>query len=248
MTENRRGYESVAQLYPRPIAQLYHPSVGQLYPRPIVLIGASGVGRNELKRRLLVMNPDRYATTIPHTSRKPRANEKNGVDYHFVDRDQMENWMRSKLFLEYGEYRGNLYGTMLESVRSLIESGHVPVLNPHPLALARLRNQEFKPFFIFIQPPPFDVLKETRQRHRTFGDPGRVRIFTDNELEQMISTSVQLDKHYGHWWDARLVNENLDMAFDQLTILLDRAEQEPTWVPTAWTVPRSPLSAFDENQ
>jgi len=56
-----KTYEEVSLLYPRP---------GLC--RPLILIGPPGVGRNELKRRLLMLNPDRFGTTVPHTSRPPR--------------------------------------------------------------------------------------------------------------------------------------------------------------------------------
>ncbi|VDK24318.1 unnamed protein product [Anisakis simplex] len=103
--------------------------------RSVVLIGASGVGRNELKRRLIMSNPERFSTTVPHTSRAPRAHEMQGVDYYFVKKDEMEHWIRLGRFLEFGEYRDNLYGTLADSVVSIIQQGRIPVLNPHPLAL-----------------------------------------------------------------------------------------------------------------
>ncbi|KAK4004399.1 hypothetical protein OUZ56_006134 [Daphnia magna] len=93
-------YEEVARLMP-------YPAV----PRPIVLIGPPGVGRNELKRRLIALDPDKFRTTIPYTSRLPKPGEADGVDYHFLDRQQMERDIDDGLFVEFGEYKGNLYGT-----------------------------------------------------------------------------------------------------------------------------------------
>lgn len=76
---------------------LTYEEVGRLYPRedfcrPVVLIGAPGVGRNELKRRLLLLNPNRFGTTVPHTSRQPKPGEVDGVEYRFVSRAEMEKW------------------------------------------------------------------------------------------------------------------------------------------------------------
>uniref|UniRef100_F1KUZ8 MAGUK p55 subfamily member 7 n=1 Tax=Ascaris suum TaxID=6253 RepID=F1KUZ8_ASCSU len=127
--------------------------------RPIVLIGASGVGRNELKRRLIMTNCERYSTTVPHTSRPPRAHERDGVDYYFVKKEEMEQWIRQGRFLEFGEYKGNLYGTLADSVLNLMTQGRVPVVNPHPLSLRLLRSPTFKPFVIFVQPPDFETFK-----------------------------------------------------------------------------------------
>ncbi|XP_077544122.1 membrane palmitoylated protein 7-like protein metro isoform X3 [Haemaphysalis longicornis] len=119
-------YEEVARLYPRPGLH-----------RPIVLIGPPGVGRNELKRRLVASDPDKFKTTIPYTSRPMKPWEVDGRDYYFVSRAEMEEKIRQGRFVEHGEYRGNLYGTSLDTVRAIVDMGYICVLNPHP-QLARL--------------------------------------------------------------------------------------------------------------
>lgn len=100
------------------------------------------------------------------TSRSQRPGEMNGKEYYFVTREKMEEDIQAGKFIEFGEYKGNLYGTASETVRSIIESGHVGVLNPHPQALKMLRTHEFKPYIIYIKPPPFEVLKLSR--HKAF--------------------------------------------------------------------------------
>ncbi|VDK70864.1 unnamed protein product, partial [Gongylonema pulchrum] len=105
---------------------LLYESVSLFYPsktviRPIVLVGPPGVGRNELKKRLIAKNSDHYAATVPHTSRPQRSNEKEGVDYYFSKREDMEQWIKQGRFLEYGEYKGNLYGTLADSVHTVIK-------------------------------------------------------------------------------------------------------------------------------
>lgn len=94
-SDDVKTYEEVGLLY---------PAVGST--RTLVLIGAPGVGRNELKRRLLMLNPDRFGTTIPHTSRGARPGEVDGVDYHFARKIDMERWVKEGRFIEYGEYKG----------------------------------------------------------------------------------------------------------------------------------------------
>lgn len=51
------------------------------------------------------------------------SHEKDGIDYHFAARDNMEQWIRQGRFLEYGEYKGNLYGTLADSVHAVIKQG-----------------------------------------------------------------------------------------------------------------------------
>jgi len=60
-----------------------------------------------------------------------RTGEVNGKEYYFVSREKMEEDIDAGKFIEYGEYKGNLYGTSAESVRVLVNAGYVCVLNPH---------------------------------------------------------------------------------------------------------------------
>ncbi|KAK6048526.1 guanylate kinase, partial [Cooperia oncophora] len=159
--------------------------------RIVVLLGPPGVGRNELKRRLLARYPQRFSTTVPHTTRTMRAGETEGVDYYFVERSVMEKMIYSGQMLEFGEYKGNLYGTSLSSVRDAKRRGTL-LITPHPLALQLLRTSEFMPFIIFIQPPDKVTFKATRALgpHNTRASTSTLkkgssgRLFTDTEIEQ----------------------------------------------------------------
>lgn len=69
-------------------------------------------------------------------------------------------------FIEHGEYKGHLYGTSGESVKSIVNSGCVCVLSPHYQAIKALRTPQLKPYIIHIKPPQFDELKKTRTSAR----------------------------------------------------------------------------------
>ncbi|CAL7933500.1 unnamed protein product [Xylocopa violacea] len=218
-------YEEVAKLYPRP----------GLY-RPVVLIGPPGVGRNELKRRLMATDPDKYKTPVPYTSRPPRPGEINGKEYHFVSREKMEEEIEEGKFIEYGEYKGNLYGTSSESVSSLINAGYVCLLNPHYQALKMLRTPQTKPYVIYIKPPRFEILKETRSdaRARSTFDESNSRGFTDEEFNEILHSAARIEFLYSHLFDEVIVNADLPMAFEQLVNAVHRVESEPLWVPASW--------------
>lgn len=100
--------------------------------------------------------------SISVTSRPIRPGEVEAKDYFFVSRDKMEEDIEANKFIEFGEYKGNLYGTSTESVKAIINSGHVCILNPHYQALKILRNPDLKPYIIYIKPPSLEELKETR--------------------------------------------------------------------------------------
>ncbi|XP_065570492.1 MAGUK p55 subfamily member 7-like isoform X4 [Artemia franciscana] len=220
-------YEEVAKLYPRPG-----------YFRPLVLIGPPGVGRNELKRRLISLDPDKYKTTIPYTSRSPKPGEIEGEDYHFVNRSQMEKDIAAGRYIEYGEYKGNLYGTAADSIQEQMDAGYLCLLNPHYQALKTVRTADLKPYIIYIKPPAFEVLKETRHSSyaRSTFDETNSRGFTDDEFRDMIRSGERIEFHYSHWFDEIIVNSDLSDAFDHLLRAVTRVESEPLWVPSSWAL------------
>ena len=65
------------------------------------------------------------------TSRPPRPGEQNGVDYQFVTRERLEEEASSGTLVEHGEYKGHLYGTSANDLKSLINAGYVCIVNPH---------------------------------------------------------------------------------------------------------------------
>ncbi|XP_039287264.1 MAGUK p55 subfamily member 7 [Nilaparvata lugens] len=161
-------YEEVAKLYPR---------VG--LPRPIVLIGPPGVGRNELKRRLIATDPDKFRTPIP--------------------------------------------------------SVHLVMTNVS-VALRMVRTPQLKPYIIYIKPPDFEGLKETRNTAfaRSTFDENNSRGFTDDEFHDIIHSSKRIEFLYSHLFDETIVNADLSSAFEQLVCAVSRVETEPLWVPASW--------------
>ncbi|XP_058451008.1 MAGUK p55 subfamily member 7 isoform X4 [Malaya genurostris] len=218
-------YEEVAKLYPRP----------SVY-RPIVLIGAPGVGRNELKRRLVARDPEKYKSPVPYTTRPVRPGEVAGREYLFVTREKMESDVTSGKFIEHGEYKGHLYGTSGESVKSIVNAGCVCVLSPHYQALKSLRTPQLKPYIVHIRPPAFDKLKQTRTkaRARSTFDESNSRGFTDEEFNEMIKSDERINFLYGHFCDDEIVNEDLTEAFEKLVSLANKSETESLWAPVSW--------------
>lgn len=114
------------------------------------------------------------------TTRPIKQGEIDGKDYFFVTREKMEEEIAAGKFIEHGEYKGNLYGTSAESVKAIMDAGHVCVLNPHYQALKMLRTPQLKPYIIYIKPPSLEVLKETRNaaHARSTFDANNSRGFT----------------------------------------------------------------------
>ncbi|NXL68873.1 MPP2 protein, partial [Chordeiles acutipennis] len=127
--------------------------------KTLVLIGAQGVGRRSLKSKLILADQARYGTTVPYTSRKPKESERDGQGYRFVSRGEMEADIKAGRYLEHGEYEGNLYGTKIDSIRAVVESGRMCILDVNPQAVKVLRTAEFVPYVVFIEAPSPEMLR-----------------------------------------------------------------------------------------
>ncbi|XP_028826117.1 MAGUK p55 subfamily member 2b isoform X1 [Denticeps clupeoides] len=200
--------------------------------KTLVLIGAQGVGRRSLKNKLLVLDPQRYGTTTPYTSRKPKVDEKVGQMYLFMSRGKMESDIKSARFLEHGEYDGNLYGTKINSIHEVIDSGKICILDVNPQALKVLRTSEFLPYVVFIEAPDFEVLKAM---NRSAIEAGVVtKQLTDSELKRTVDESERIQRAYGHYFDLTIINDNLEGAYRSLKGALERLNTEYQWVPVSW--------------
>ncbi|TKS80203.1 MAGUK p55 subfamily member 7 [Collichthys lucidus] len=138
--------------------------------RLVVMVGPNGVGVNELKRRLLISDPDHYGVTVPHTTREKRRQESEGVDYHFVSIHVFEEDILNHRFIEYGRYNGHYYGTSLDSVRRVMAEGKVCLLDVQPGKIKHVYTFEFKPYVVFVKPPRVEELRLTRRRAKFICD------------------------------------------------------------------------------
>uniref|UniRef100_A0AAR2J006 Membrane palmitoylated protein 2 n=1 Tax=Pygocentrus nattereri TaxID=42514 RepID=A0AAR2J006_PYGNA len=200
--------------------------------KTLILIGAQGVGRRSLKNRLMVLHPTRYGTTVPLTSRRPREDERDGQTYQFVTRLEMEMDIKAGRFLEHGEYDGNLYGTKIESIHEVVNTGRTCILDVNPQALKVLKTAEFMPYVVFIAAPEFETLKAM---HKAVVDAGiTTKQLTDVDLKKTVDESSRIQRAYRHYFDLTIVNDNLDAAFEKLQAALDKLCMEPQWVPVNW--------------
>lgn len=158
--------------------------------KTLVLLGAQGVGRRTLKNRLINYDPDRFAAPIPHTSRPIRDGEVDGQQYHFVKREIMEADIADSKYLECGELQGHLYGTKLDSIRAIIRSGKMCVIDCNPQCLKLLKTKEFMPFVVFIAAPPIEQLRFMHEwgKHQGLlaGGGGAGRIYTVRVAQPIV--------------------------------------------------------------
>lgn len=203
---------------------LYHQPANR--KRPIVLIGPQNCGQNELRLRLLNSEADRFATAVPHTSRSRRDNEVAGRDYHFVSRQTFEADIMAGKFIEHGEFEKNLYGTSVDSVRQVINSGKICLLSLSTQALKSLRNSDLKPYIVFIAPPSQERLRALLAKEGRNPKP--------EELREIIEKAREMEQNNGHYFDTAIVNTDLDKAYQELLRIINKLDTEPQWVPSSW--------------
>uniref|UniRef100_A0A5K3G5L2 Guanylate kinase-like domain-containing protein n=1 Tax=Mesocestoides corti TaxID=53468 RepID=A0A5K3G5L2_MESCO len=129
----------------------------------------------------------------------------------------------SKEFLEYGQFRNILYGTRLDSVRAVMASGRMPVLDVEPKALRILRSAEFAPVVILISPPCLSLLIRDSQ-HDIIND----------SLAKLTRESEIMEYVYRPYIDQVVVHHNVEDSTQAIIDYVTRIQMGERWVPISW--------------
>ncbi|XP_062302306.1 MAGUK p55 subfamily member 4-like isoform X1 [Osmerus eperlanus] len=205
--------------------------------RVIALLGPSGVGVNELRRRLIEINPDFFQGPVPHTTRAPKSYEKSGREYHFISRELFENMMFNHRFLEHGEYKGHLYGTSLDAVKDVLSRGKMCVIDIEPKAIPYVRTHELRAYIIFVKPPCAERMRETRQNAQITPNYYVDRPFKEEDIQEIEDATRKMEMHFCQFFNHVIVNDDLQDSCLQLLTAVMRAQDEPQWLPVSWIRP-----------
>jgi guanylate kinase len=178
---------------------------GRLY----VITAPSGAGKTSLVKALMEREA-RLRFSVSFTTRKPRANEIDGRDYHFVSREEFERMIASGDFLEHAEVFDNAYGTSLRSVEEAMRAGELLLLEIDWQGARQVRARLPAARTIFVLPPARAAL-EARLRARS----------TDSEA--VIARRLQDAAHdIAHWneFDYVVINDNFDAAVGDLVAIV----------------------------
>jgi len=132
----------------------------------VVISGPSGVGKTTIVKRIL----ERLGflrLSVSATTRPPRPGERNGVDYHFVSREEFERMVKDGMMLEWARVYGDLYGTPISEVENAQEDGKVLLLDIEINGVEQLRRKGIEGVYIQIVPPSIEELRERLQRRGT---------------------------------------------------------------------------------
>jgi guanylate kinase len=129
----------------------------------IVVSGPAGSGKGTVNGHLL--KTEEFAYSVSATTRAPRPGEVDGVNYHFITREEFLERIDSGKMLEYTEYCGNFYGTPLKEAEEILESGKNLILEIEVEGAANVKRLYPEAVLILLLPPSFSV-QEQRLRGR----------------------------------------------------------------------------------
>ena len=133
----------------------------------IIMSGPSGVGKGTIRKCFMDDDSLCLAYSISMTTRKPRANEVDGVDYIFTSREHFEEAIRRGELLEWAEFVGNYYGTPLAQVEELRNEGKNVLLEIEVQGADQVRQKCPDALSIFIIPPSMEELEKRIRGRRS---------------------------------------------------------------------------------
>ena len=182
----------------------------------VILSSPSGAGKTTLVK--LLSENKNYKISISHTTRKPRSNEANGKDYHFISDQEFENLVKKKEFLEHAKVFNNWYGTSKLQVIESLKNGKNVVFDIDWQGTQQIMNKKlnYKLITFFVLPPSREVLLNRlykREIKDKFIVEERMKQFNDDLL---------------HWenYDYVVINDDLNKCFKEICLFLESDKQK----------------------
>ena len=176
----------------------------------LVLSSPSGGGKSTIARKL-VQGRDDVAFSVSATTRPMRAGEEDGKDYHFLSDEEFDKRIEADEFLEWANYSGRRYGTLVKEVRRIFEEGSNAVLDIEVEGARQVRRKFPDAVTVFLLPPSGAELA-ARLRGR------------DTESEEQIArrlTRAQQELRAASEYDYVVVNDDLVLAVEQVAAIVE---------------------------
>ncbi|ORZ12964.1 calcium-translocating P-type ATPase [Lobosporangium transversale] len=187
--------------------------------RPIVLSGPSGAGKSTFLKRLFTEYPDKFGFSVSHTTRAPRAGERDGVEYNFVTREEFLAGVARGEFIEYAEFSGNLYGTTINAVKTVGDKGKICILDIDMQGVKLVKQTDLKPYYISVQPPS---IAELEKRLRSRGTEKEEDI-----VSRLAAAQGEIDyaKEEGTY-DEVIINDDPETAYARFKAFINKGKLE----------------------
>lgn len=183
----------------------------------IVISGPSGVGKSSVRKALFDLPGQDLVYSVSMTTRKPRANEREGIDYYFVTQEVFEEKIKNGEFLEWANFVGNYYGTPRDKIEELLDEGMQVVLEIEVDGALQVRRQMKDAVFIFLVPPAKESLINRLKSRGTE---------SVEELQERIN-KAESEYLLAYKYDYIVVNDEVNNAADRIMAII-RAEHART--------------------
>ena len=182
-----------------------------------VVSGFSGAGKGTVMKRL-IQKYDDYALSISVTTRNPREGERDGIEYFFKTKEEVEAMIENDEFLEYARYVDNYYGTPRFYVEEILAKGKNVFLEIEIQGAMQIKAKNQEAVLVFVTPPSFEEL-----RNRLIGRGTETADVIESRLKRASEEAEGMPSY-----DYILVNDQVEDCVDRLhqIILSERAKTQ----------------------
>ena len=151
-----RRIQGLGRLQIEEILKEFPSLTSTLRGKLVVLSGPGGVGKSTVAKELKRSSP--FVVSISATTRAPRFNEVDGIDYHFLSNEEFDKSVKRNEFLEWAEFAGNKYGTPSAPVLNAMAEGHSVLLEIEITGAKQVKKKMPEAILVFLEPPTWEEL------------------------------------------------------------------------------------------
>ena len=171
----------------------------------VILSSPSGVGKTTITKKIQ-QKYQSFKISVSHTTRLPRSNEVDGVDYYFVSKEEFKSLINKKSFYEYAKIFENYYGTLKKNVDKTLSKNDIifDIDWQGTKQLSKFKDLNFVKIFLITNSK--DELKN------------RLIKRNQNTKTEVEKRSNSFEEDIKHWndYDYIIINDNLDVCFKQI--------------------------------
>ena len=176
----------------------------------VILSSPSGVGKTTLSKKIN-QKLQNFKISVSHTTRKPRSNEVDGVDYHFVSKSEFLQMINKNRFYEHAKIFGNFYGTLKDTVDKDIKNNDLlfDIDWQGTKQLSKFEKLNLIKIFL-VANNKIELKKRLEKRNQN----------TNSEIKKRLAS---FEEDVLHWkdYDYILINESIDVCFNQLKKIIN---------------------------
>ena len=175
----------------------------------IVISAPSGAGKGTIINKMLEKNNNLWLS-VSETSRPMRANDIDGITYHFCTKEEFEEKIKDDYFLEYALYADNYYGTPKNFIQEHLDKGQDVILEIEIQGAMQIKKLIPESLFVFIMPPS---LKELKKRLVGRGTDSKEKILERFKIAYQEMNDVTK-------YNYVVVNDEIDVAADKILSII----------------------------